>query len=182
MKVEFDTRLRDLDLSNKAQQLQGTATRPGAGAESVPFQASLLSRIQKLEEYQKGYQDAGGDKGKVNTVVEDLPFKADILARLQTLEAARLTQGKKGGGSAPDEKQQDAIMTALKRIESLESKALDNYQQKMLDFKNEQDEKLLKKVLELEQRIPDPAVGDPRLDMALGRIQTVENMMAAYRQ
>ena len=46
-------------------------------------------------------------------------------------------------------------MKALKRIEGLENQALENYQQKMIDFKNEQDSKLMKKVLELESKIPE---------------------------
>ena len=67
------------------------------GAENVPYHASLLSRIQKLEEYLKGFTDGGGNK---DSIAEDLPFKADILHRIQKLEEK--TESSKNGRSKED--------------------------------------------------------------------------------
>ena len=86
MKVEFETKLRDLDLSNKAAQMM--ASNPTEAVDSLPFQTILLTRMQKLEDYIKGLSD--GTKQLKTTVVEDMPFKADILHRMQKLEEKAL--------------------------------------------------------------------------------------------
>ena len=84
MKVEFETKLRDLDLSNKAAQMMAGNPKGSENGESLPFQAGLLGRIQKLEDCIKGVAD--GTRSFKTTVVEDMPFKADILRRIQKLE------------------------------------------------------------------------------------------------
>ena len=52
----------------------------GNSADSQPLQATLLTRIQKLEEFIKGLTD--GTKSMKQTIVEDMPFKTDILHRI----------------------------------------------------------------------------------------------------
>ena len=83
MKVEFETKLRDLDLSNKAQMMAESSQRNDSHENSLQLQANLLNRIQKLEQYMQGLADGKGEGGnQVNTVVEDMPFKTDILQRI----------------------------------------------------------------------------------------------------
>ena len=57
MKSQFDTILRDLDLQNKAASLMNESPIRGNSADSQPLQASLLTRIQKLEEFTRGLTD-----------------------------------------------------------------------------------------------------------------------------
>ena len=86
MKVEFETKLRDLDLSNKAAQM--LASNPSEAVDSLPFQQNIHTRMVNLEDLLKGLAD--GSKQLKTTVVEDMPFKADILHRIQKLEEKAL--------------------------------------------------------------------------------------------
>ena len=88
-----------------------------------------------MEEFTRGLTD--GTKSMKQTIVEDMPFKTDMLHRIQKLEERTIIQSPDhisdklsekslratgfGDGSA------NAIMTALKRIETLEDGALNKY-------------------------------------------------------
>ena len=121
------------------------------------------------------------------TIVEDMPFKTDMLHRIQKLEERTIIQSPDhisdklsekslratgfGDGSA------NAIMTALKRIETLEDGALNKYQQKMIDEKGSQDTKILLRMEELEKKINAKDV-----DGAMSRLETVENLVINFKQ
>ena len=83
----------------------------------------------------------------------------------------------KASSVAMFDQSQSAIMKALKRIETLEDQALNNYQQKMIDQKLVQDQHVIRKVEELERLVAGKDIAG-----AMSRLDTVENLVVAFRQ